>query len=1188
MQILSGNKKKERESIMKRLTKRGTAFICAITLIVGATFGAISYATGADVSPQYTEWSMYSGKGKTFIENGSGGMEVEIREAGIDLPESVKKSDLGLSVTLVIPDDKALASVSKGVVELAQNTCDEQELNWQLSDHELKIGENTVILPLAKAGTIDGESFYLHKTINYFRIYSIEKANGSMATLSSAKLVYVREPGLVFGEEKTADTYLQLSKPLGSTPQSIEASIKMASDGSAEEEKTEWVLQSGFEVDATNGAVDRYGTHTRDKYSINVSKYTLEELAIVFRVYAEKAGVLGTGDNFRLGSQHDLGVAFIHYDYNQIPVEAGWNDIVLPLSQMTNINNGFTLENINCFGFTTYNLAAGDKRIFEDIKLKVIEPIKVTSWMLRPGNENASDSGHTLGAYTTVSGEEPGEGKNCFVIDATSAKIEGLGTINNNFNYDLSKYKMSELAVAFWVYAEKAGTLGTGDNFRLGSGEYKGSSFIHYDYKDIPVEAGWNYIELPLNTWNNIQNGFTLSKISCFGFTTYNLAAGDKRYIGDMQIVLLEDENEKEPSQENGKKVEVTVTENVTTTEKNNMIFSNANAEGEKNTYALFITKDGYPSLLYGTTQFTLTKSVRTGEWIDVAVVKDKDGYISFYLDGALAAKSTVTVSDSLGAPTKKHCIGADGTGNQLMNGTIADVRVWSDERSAAEIKNNLVEKTPGIVGNGIKAKAQGLLGNWFLLGNIEYVLETMPDASSNKNTAVFKGSRADDWIDYKIPESIGKDYWSVVFVPDIQNLIRTGEYNQTWIQMAQWIADNVEKENIQHVISAGDSTWNDTEAEYNRAMQGYSVFNDLVPTNILAGNHDYNWSVAYRDATMYQKYLGEQELLSSAAVNTYAGYFKDSAGKSATENSYYRFSVDGTKWMILQLEFHPRASVLKWAQEILKQYSDDNVILATHSYLDGNGNYASNSYMTYTGDDANAGGSIGDTTEAIWNTYLKDYDNIKMILCGHSHNETGAVVTRMEKNTAGEEVPVLMINAQDMDAWDGMNTSKAYYSDQPIGMLGILRFSADGKNVALQYYAPTFEKSFSPTDPNGKADSNNLKYSFNVETCSHTNTTILINDDKATATTSGYTGDTYCTDCNSMLSNGKVIKATGKKPAGNKDKDVEGNKVNQENTNGEGAQTSDRMQPAVWMVILFVSAMVTLYVAKNRKEGKQ
>jgi hypothetical protein len=44
---------------------------------------------------------------------------------------------------------------------------------------------------------------------------------------------------------------------------------------------------------------------------------------------------------------------------------------------------------------------------------------------------------------------------------------------------------------------------------------------------------------------------------------------------------------------------------------------------------------------------------------------------------------------------------------------------------------------------------------------------------------------------------------------------------------------------------------------------------------------------------------------------------------------------------------------------------------------------------------------------------------------------------------------------------------------------------------------------------------------------CYHKNTEIR-DAKKATDTTDGYTGDTYCTDCGKLVSSGEIIKATG------------------------------------------------------------
>ena len=158
--------------------------------------------------------------------------------------------------------------------------------------------------------------------------------------------------------------------------------------------------------------------------------------------------------------------------------------------------------------------------------------------------------------------------------------------------------------------------------------------------------------------------------------------------------------------------------------------------------------------------------------------------------------------------------------------------------------------------------------------------------------------------------------------------------------------------------------------------------------------------------------------------------------------------------------------------------------------------------------------------------------------------------------------------------------------------MLGILRFSEDGQYVALQYYAPTSEKSFSPTDPFGNADSNNLMYMLDVEKCSHKNTTIKINEDAATGATNGYTGDTYCIDCETMIEEGKIIKKTGiLQSFGSLKKDdaeVDEGSQAQGNVDQDSPITGDLKSPVLWLMVLIGSTVCVYSLRRNnRKEGK-
>ena len=872
-------------------------------------------------------------------------------------------------------------------------------------------------------------------------------------------------------------------------------------------------------------------------------------------------------NGFELGKDNQVKINLAHSDWQGI---LGSSDAMLDLTetikavQIYSTQTGMTNEeavvkDIKLVDNRESGMAFGDSRT-DDTYLQLSESLtatpttveasiksdtviveqeaedQISSWVLRAGGDTTNMSGglkpsaNNITTGTTVATDPMGAGQSYVAFTASSSTTF---TAYNNFAtpIDVSEYDKSELAVKMWIYSDKAGKLFHSGRLRLSNVDTGADAVSSWEY--IPsvsgndafvLQAGWNEIVMPLDTgWTTYQGTGTgaaafdwnagIKSIRLHGMkpASGNSIEGATIKLCEIQLVEIKVATEAAPAP--------TVT--MTAVDAKNladqgMILSNTNNAAEENPYALFVTGEGYPALLWGNKQFTLSKNVFTGEWVDIAVVRDTDGYINFYIDGEFIAKSSETVP-AMAAPKTAHSIGADGSGGQIFAGRIADVRVWDDVRTADEIKNNRTEKVTGVRTNGFNKNTDGLLGSWYLAGDIQYVLETMPDVSKHENTVVFKGARADDWVDFTIPEEIGDDYWTVVFVPDIQNLTDSvggkWDYVNTWKQMGQWIADNIEKENIQHVISAGDSTWTNSDVQYANALLGFEQFMNLVSWSANIGNHDYAGNATDRNSTRYQQYFGLDTVQGSAAATTYAGSFEDSESKTTTENSYYRFNVNGKNWMIMQLEYNPRASVLTWAKEVVNNHANDNVILTTHSYLNS------------TGAQTNAGA-------AIWNA-LKDCTNIKMILCGHAHNETGVVVERIETNSNGDEVPALMINAQDLDGGNGNREVPSYYTTKPLGMLGILRFSKDGSKVALQYYSPTSEKSFSP-EWNGVADSNSHMYDINAKSCTHKDAAnksllIKINENAVTSTTNGYSGDMYCTECATIVEYGVIVKADSK-----------------------------------------------------------
>jgi hypothetical protein len=110
-------------------------------------------------------------------------------------------------------------------------------------------------------------------------------------------------------------------------------------------------------------------------------------------------------------------------------------------------------------------------------------------------------------------------------------------------------------------------------------------------------------------------------------------------------------------------------------------------------------------------------------------------------------------------------------------------------------------------------------------------------------------------------------------------------------------------------------------------------------------------------------------------------------------DNTYTTIGAGGTRWLLLNLELWPRKSVIAWAEELVKSHPRDNVIVATHAFLDGNGEVDSQP-------------NYGSTTSA----YLLDhliaaYPNVKMVLCGH----TGQALTKVLRGRAGNKIFVFL-----------------------------------------------------------------------------------------------------------------------------------------------------------------------------------
>ncbi|MCQ2424587.1 MAG: hypothetical protein MJ070_00425 [Lachnospiraceae bacterium] len=641
-------------------------------------------------------------------------------------------------------------------------------------------------------------------------------------------------------------------------------------------------------------------------------------------------------------------------------------------------------------------------------------------------------------AYRTNETDDgPGKGASYAEITVAAGNKFGFDVTGKTIPIPASVTSADDLTLSFWLLMEEGSDTFTTGQLELTSSGTCDKNEINWDPKSFGLKAGWNHIVLPLGKATVLHQDQPLNvrSINYLRWHTTTIASGKSAKVGVANIRLIASP----AAEEDARSVIL---------------------EGEG--ISLSVNEKGQPSFVWGDRTVAADTDLRTGKPIRLALVREKAaGVLSLFADGKKIAeeKAGGTEAPVPGVMT----VGADRNGKHNFIGTVADLRLWETARTAKEM-----EASAGRF--SLDGTEKGLIAAWSLKGNVTNILDILPDLKG-ENPIVFCGSKRNEWFDYEIPEEIGSDYHTLVWIPDPQN-ITTASGQQKWEDDTDWIAANLEKEHVFHVISAGDNTWGNDEPTWKKVQNGYAKFWNDVSWSSLVGNHDFDWNVKCRDTRFYNQYLGLEQIENTAAYTTFGGWYEEDDAPYVThpagvENSYYFFTIGSAKWMLLQLEYHTRPSVMEWANGILDKYSDRHVILATHGLIgNNNGDYISwvQNYM----EDEKAAGDFTENMKSLYTNVVKKHGNVCLVLSGHTNNPNGyAVMAHNEKRPDGSVVYQLMINAQYMDASD--KGEFTYYDNQAVGMLALLRFSSDGSKVAVNYFCPSDGKSYEPIPDGGE-----------------------------------------------------------------------------------------------------------------------
>jgi Calcineurin-like phosphoesterase len=289
-------------------------------------------------------------------------------------------------------------------------------------------------------------------------------------------------------------------------------------------------------------------------------------------------------------------------------------------------------------------------------------------------------------------------------------------------------------------------------------------------------------------------------------------------------------------------------------------------------------------------------------------------------------------------------------------------------------------------------------------------------------------------------PSSQGAEFqsgsYTFAVLPDTQ--IYAELYPGIYDAQTGWIAANAKKRNVVYTFQLGDITNYNTAAEWQHAVDAFSLIDNIVPYAIIPGNHDYGPAGNAADrTTLMNDYFSFQRI---SAWPTFGGAYE--TGK--LDNTYHLFSVGKRDFILLALEWGPRDEVIAWANQLMDNNPDRYGIMITHAYLNNDDlryditdtahpqDFDPHNYATPGVNDG----------EELWQKLVRKHSFI-MVLNGHVLGDgTGYLASTTDTGITCHQ----------------MLSNYQFRNLGGEGYMRLLEFKPDGKTVQVSTYSPLYD----------------------------------------------------------------------------------------------------------------------------------
>lgn len=247
--------------------------------------------------------------------------------------------------------------------------------------------------------------------------------------------------------------------------------------------------------------------------------------------------------------------------------------------------------------------------------------------------------------------------------------------------------------------------------------------------------------------------------------------------------------------------------------------------------------------------------------------------------------------------------------------------------------------------------------------------------------------------------EGDGDGSFTVATYPDTQQEVFSWAGSR-FVNRTKWLVSQADALDLRFVAHIGDvvNYVSDGNPQYIIAEAAMNPLEAAgIPYQLSIGNHDTMATGpggGARDSKRTREYQRTTTVFNqfwkAADYGAVAGAYE--SGK--VDNTYSTFPAEGANWLVLNLELWPRVAVVDWAEKVIAANPHHNVMIQTHSFLDGSGNIdgAGQSSTRW---------QYGDSSpQYVYDRLVAPYANVKVVMSGHTGTAVSKTVTTAKGNT--------------------------------------------------------------------------------------------------------------------------------------------------------------------------------------------